>query len=135
MLSISCCTRAASVYYTVPISELVFTSCWRVVRTGLLIYNVSVRPKKKQHLPIVTYIYSMFPIFLSLLLARLILAVPTCSLVAAPPNTPSNSSSNSTSGGPSSIVAAAWYAAWHSTDYPLQNVSWSKYSSLIYAFA
>ncbi|KAF8271823.1 chitinase [Lactarius quietus] len=60
--------------------------------------------------------------------------MPACSLVAAPPST-SSKSSNSTSGGPSSIVAASWYAAWHSSDFTLQDVSWSKYSSVIYAFA
>ena len=32
-------------------------------------------------------------------------------------------------------VAAMWYAGWHSDDYPLKDVSWSKYSHAIYSFA
>jgi chitinase len=32
-------------------------------------------------------------------------------------------------------VAASWYAGWHSGDYTLQDVSWSKYTHVIYAFA
>jgi chitinase len=44
-----------------------------------------------------------------------------------PPNTPP--------GWPRSIVATSWYAGWHSDNFTLQDVSWSKYTSLIYAFA
>ncbi len=76
----------------------------------------------------------MFPLFYSFLFAQLILAAPTCSLVTPRLYTPSNSS-NVTSGGPSNVVAASWYAAWHSSEFTLQDVSWSKYSSVIYAFA
>ncbi|KAH8984623.1 glycoside hydrolase family 18 protein [Lactarius akahatsu] len=70
----------------------------------------------------------MFPVF-SFLLAQLILAAPTCSRVTPPlkPNALSHSS-NGTS-------TASWYAGWHSSDFTLQDVSWSKYSSVIYAFA
>ncbi|KAH9168902.1 chitinase [Lactarius sanguifluus] len=77
----------------------------------------------------------MFPVF-SFLLTQLILAAPTCSRVTPPlkPNTLSHSS-NGTSSGPSDFVAASWYAGWHSSDFTLQDVSWSKYSSVIYAFA
>jgi len=32
-------------------------------------------------------------------------------------------------------VAAMWYAGWHSTEYTLEDVTWSKYSHAIYAFA
>ncbi|KAI0253573.1 glycoside hydrolase family 18 protein [Lactifluus subvellereus] len=78
-------------------------------------------------------------IFVAAQLAR---AAPTCSLTSqtsslappspggvpgGPPNTPSGPY------GP--VVAASWYAAWHSSDFTLQDVSWSKYSSVIYAFA
>ncbi|KAI0743675.1 chitinase [Daedaleopsis nitida] len=35
----------------------------------------------------------------------------------------------------SSLVSAAWYAGWHSDDFPLDQVSWSKYSHLTYSFA
>jgi len=34
-----------------------------------------------------------------------------------------------------STVAAAWYTGWHAVDFPLSQVSWSKYTHLIYAFA
>ncbi|KAH9039546.1 glycoside hydrolase family 18 protein [Lactarius pseudohatsudake] len=76
----------------------------------------------------------MFPVFYFFLLAQLILAAPTCSLVTPPLYAPSNSS-NSTSSSSSKVVAASWYAAWHSSEFTLQDVSWSKYSSVIYAFA
>ncbi|KAH9174721.1 glycoside hydrolase [Lactarius sanguifluus] len=39
------------------------------------------------------------------------------------------------SGGDSNAVAATWYASWHSSDFTLQDVSWPKYSNVIYAFA
>lgn len=35
----------------------------------------------------------------------------------------------------SSTISAAWYAGWHATSFPLSQVSWSKYTNLIYAFA
>ncbi|KAF8813893.1 glycoside hydrolase family 18 protein [Phlegmacium glaucopus] len=35
----------------------------------------------------------------------------------------------------SSIISAAWYTGWHAADFPLSQVSWSKYTNLIYAFA
>ena len=34
-----------------------------------------------------------------------------------------------------STISAAWYTGWHATDFPLSQVSWSKYTHLIYAFA
>ena len=34
-----------------------------------------------------------------------------------------------------STISAAWYAGWHATSFPLSQVSWSKYTNLIYAFA
>ncbi len=33
------------------------------------------------------------------------------------------------------FIASSWYAGWHSSDFPLSNVSWSKYTWAIYAFA
>ncbi|TFY68804.1 hypothetical protein EVJ58_g790 [Rhodofomes roseus] len=33
------------------------------------------------------------------------------------------------------MVAAAWYTGWHSEDFTLNNVSWDKYTHLIYSFA
>lgn len=33
------------------------------------------------------------------------------------------------------FIASSWYAGWHSGDFPLSNVSWSKYTWAIYAFA
>ncbi|PFH53950.1 glycoside hydrolase family 18 protein [Amanita thiersii Skay4041] len=32
-------------------------------------------------------------------------------------------------------ISAAWYTGWHSGDFPLSNVSWSKYTHMTYAFA
>jgi hypothetical protein len=32
-------------------------------------------------------------------------------------------------------VSAAWYAGWHATDFPLEKVSWNKYTHLTYSFA
>ncbi|KAH7889046.1 glycoside hydrolase family 18 protein [Phlebopus sp. FC_14] len=35
-----------------------------------------------------------------------------------------------------SRVAAAWYAGWHATEgFPLSDVSWAKYTTMIYSFA
>ncbi|KAF9232670.1 glycoside hydrolase superfamily [Melanogaster broomeanus] len=37
---------------------------------------------------------------------------------------------------PSEPVAAAWYAGWHATTgFPLSDISWEKYNTLIYSFA
>lgn len=35
----------------------------------------------------------------------------------------------------SSTISAAWYTGWHAADFPLSQVSWLKYTNLIYAFA
>ena len=33
-------------------------------------------------------------------------------------------------------VAAAWYAGWHATEgFPLEDISWDKYNTVIYSFA
>ncbi|KAI0053163.1 glycoside hydrolase family 18 protein [Auriscalpium vulgare] len=84
----------------------------------------------------------MFLAFYLLICFTLVRAAPTCSLVAASnsvqPSVVSGSSTNSTNGtasGSGSIVASTWYAAWHSSQFTLEDVSWSKYSSVIYAFA
>lgn len=34
-----------------------------------------------------------------------------------------------------SMRSVSWYAGWHSADFPLSQVSWSKYTQLTYAFA
>jgi hypothetical protein len=34
-----------------------------------------------------------------------------------------------------STVAAAWYTSWHARDFPVEQLSWSKYTHLTYAFA
>jgi hypothetical protein len=101
----------------------------------------------------------MFLAFYVVMTAQLAWAAQTCMLVAASPsaNPPAQASSSrrpsasssanpaATSAGaspscptsisPGPIVATAWYAGWHSSNFTLQNVSWSKYTSLIYAFA
>ncbi|KAI0707540.1 glycoside hydrolase [Cerioporus squamosus] len=76
-------------------------------------------------------------------------AVPMCSLkpasaiatssAPAPSGTAvggaatSGSGKNSTLG--DQVVATTWYAGWHGTDFPPEKLSWSKYSSVTYAFA
>ncbi|KAA1479345.1 glycoside hydrolase [Dentipellis sp. KUC8613] len=78
---------------------------------------------------------------LAVVLLPLTRAAPHCALNARD-NAPTSSvtggtpASGSGSGsGNGSVIASAWYAAWHSADYTLQDVSWSKYSSMIYSFA
>ena len=39
-----------------------------------------------------------------------------------------------TTSGSNLTISAAWYTGWHATEFPLSNVSWSKYTHLIYAF-
>ncbi|KAI0252956.1 chitinase [Lactifluus subvellereus] len=63
------------------------------------------------------------------------LASLTDSLAPPGPRGAPGSSSNTLSGPNGPVVGASWYAAWHSSDFTLQDVSWSKYSSVIYAFA
>ncbi|KXN90956.1 Acidic mammalian chitinase [Leucoagaricus sp. SymC.cos] len=41
----------------------------------------------------------------------------------------SNSSSHS------ALIVSAWYTGWHTTDFSLEDVSWSKYTHMAYAFA
>lgn len=43
--------------------------------------------------------------------------------------------STSTSNSTADHIAASWYAGYHASDFPVQNVSWSKYTHVIYAFA
>lgn len=89
------------------------------------------------------YSFPLATMFLALYILtaiQLAWANPTCSLV--PPSS-SGSPSPSKSGGPGgctsassgTIMAASWYASWHSSDFTLQDVSWHKYSVVIYAFA
>ena len=78
-------------------------------------------------------------------------AAPMCSLkpksagssiATASSSTPSGSpvGTSSTGTGKNSsigdeVVATTWYAGWHGTDFPPENVSWSKYTSVTYSFA
>ncbi|KAL7283986.1 hypothetical protein ACG7TL_001259 [Trametes sanguinea] len=45
----------------------------------------------------------------------------------------SSSSGNSSVG--DEVVASTWYAGWHGEDFPPENISWSKYTQVTYAFA
>ncbi|KZP14641.1 glycoside hydrolase family 18 protein [Athelia psychrophila] len=58
-------------------------------------------------------------------------AASTCALVISP----STATAGIGTGNTSAMVATAWYAGWHGDDFPLANVSWAKYTSMIYAFA
>jgi len=33
------------------------------------------------------------------------------------------------------LVSAAWYAGWHSTQFPVDKIPWTKYTHVSYAFA
>ena len=77
--------------------------------------------------------FSRYNFFL-VLLAQLIWAVLTCSRVNPSHRSLSDRLSSRLSD-PSKAVAATWYASWHSSDFTLQDLSWSKYSIVIYAFA
>jgi chitinase len=79
----------------------------------------------------------MFSRYTFFLLAQLIWTAPACSHAVVPPSQPNPTGNpiNTLVSVPSKTVAAAWYAGWHSSDFTLQNVSWSKYNSVIYAFA
>ncbi|TBU57448.1 glycoside hydrolase [Dichomitus squalens] len=62
------------------------------------------------------------------------------SSASAPSGTPVGATGTSGSSGNSSslgdeVVATTWYAGWHGTDFPPENISWSKYSAATYAFA
>jgi chitinase len=37
--------------------------------------------------------------------------------------------------GESDPIFSAWYTGWHAEDYPLSDVSWSKYTHMIYSVA
>ncbi|VDC03751.1 unnamed protein product [Peniophora sp. CBMAI 1063] len=69
-------------------------------------------------------------------------AASKCSLKAAPTGgargsagSGSGTASGSASTNSGAYIAAAWYAAWHSSDFTLSDITWSSYSSMIYAFA
>jgi GH18 family chitinase len=79
--------------------------------------------------------FSRYNLYL-FLLAQLIWAVPTCSRVTLRHRSLSNRlSTKSDARSGSNPVAAAWYAGRHSTDFPLKDISWSKYTHVFYAFA
>ena len=89
---------------------------------------------------------TMFLLLPVLLSVSMVWAAPYCSLapVAQSGSTATSAggsgshSSNGTGSGssssPGSVVAATWWASWHNSDFPLSSISWSKYSSVIYAF-
>ncbi|THG97747.1 hypothetical protein EW145_g7554 [Phellinidium pouzarii] len=76
------------------------------------------------------------------------LGAPLCGLT---PSSSSSSASRSGSANPANpsgtsclaatgsagagSIAASWYAGWHSADFPPSNISWSKYTNVIYSFA
>ena len=71
--------------------------------------------------------------FFLFLLAQLIWAVPTYSRVTPSRGSLSNRLSNRS--GPSESVAATWYSGLHSSDFTLQDLSWWKYSMVLWASA
>jgi GH18 family chitinase len=78
--------------------------------------------------------FTRYNIFL-VLLTQFIWAVPTCGRVT-PGHRPLFNRLSAKSDTPSKpTVAATWYAGWHSTDFTLEDLSWDKYTHVIYAFA
>ncbi|OCB89110.1 glycoside hydrolase [Sanghuangporus baumii] len=80
--------------------------------------------------------------FSSSFLAGTVHAAPLCGLVSSSSSAsadsaePSSSANNGTgTNSNSSLIAATWYAGWNSDDYPLSDVSWEKYTHVIYSFA
>ncbi|KAL5476829.1 hypothetical protein ACEPAI_3015 [Sanghuangporus weigelae] len=74
--------------------------------------------------------------FSSSFLAGTVLGAPLCGLVSPSSSAFADSAAPSTNtGGNSSLIAATWYAGWNSDDYPLSDVSWEKYTHVIYSFA
>ena len=77
--------------------------------------------------------------------AQLVWAVPYCAPVSRdviadfplsdPADTPPGNCSMTLDTSPGTILATSWWAAWHSNQYPIDDISWSKYDSVIYAFA
>src|SRR6266851_5074628 len=61
----------------------------------------------------------------------------TCKLRPMSQSNPTSQSNSTSQSNPTgqSHVASSWYASWHSNDLPLSDVSWSKYTSVTYAFA
>lgn len=82
--------------------------------------------------------FTVFPI-LSLILEAY--GAPVCELVSASPSSSADSAAPSSTGNgtgtdiDSGLIAATWYAGWNSDDFPLSEVSWGKYSHVIYSFA
>ncbi|KAH9930546.1 glycoside hydrolase [Epithele typhae] len=50
-------------------------------------------------------------------------------------STGNNASGSSNGTLPDDVVASTWYAGWHGTDFPPDQLSWSKYTSVTYSFA
>ena len=82
--------------------------------------------------------FTRYNLFL-LLLTQLFWVVPTCSrftpVVTSGHRPLSNRLSAKSDATSKPTVAATWYAGWHSTDYTLEDLSWDKYTHVIYAFA
>ncbi|KZT28075.1 glycoside hydrolase family 18 protein, partial [Neolentinus lepideus HHB14362 ss-1] len=80
----------------------------------------------------------LFTLPLSLLAALpLVSAAPYCTLTKPQSAVVSSTTSGTTGSGssPSDLIASSWYAGWNAADFPLSNISWSKYSAVAYAFA
>ena len=78
--------------------------------------------------------FSRYNLFL-FLLSQLIWAVPACSRVITNHRSLSNRLFKKSDAPSKATVAAAWYGGWHSTDFPLKDISWDKYTHVFYAFA
>ena len=68
------------------------------------------------------------------------LGAPYCGLIpsssaSAASATPTNTGCLAAAANSTGRIAATWYAGWEASKFPLQNVSWSKYTHVIYSFA
>ncbi|KAI0047940.1 glycoside hydrolase family 18 protein [Auriscalpium vulgare] len=64
----------------------------------------------------------------------LLVSASIASALPSPPHRPAAASNVRKRDDASAPVAASWYANWHATDVPLANLSWSKYTHMIYSF-
>ncbi|ESK96283.1 glycoside hydrolase family 18 protein [Moniliophthora roreri MCA 2997] len=81
--------------------------------------------------------FHLAAIFLTFLLTT-VLSAPTCGLAPPPKDTNVSSTSSSTTGCSNLAAADAlltgWYPGWLGNQSPPQNISWSKYTALTFAF-
>ena len=79
--------------------------------------------------------YSSTPVPFPTMRSLVTLALLALPFVSAKPASFTRTCSNHGKGSKTPLVSAAWYAGWHSDDFPLDAVSWNKYTHMTYSFA